>query len=77
MPQETVSKADWLQWKEDPVTRKFFEMISERREDAIQYLAFGGASTMSKKDITVGAINAYTHILAVSYEEENDGPRPE
>ena len=68
---QEVTKADWEQWREDPVTRRVFGMISERREEAIQHLAFGGITSMSKKDITIGLINAYTHILAMSFEEDN------
>ena len=76
MPVE-ITKDDWDQWRESEVTRKFFQMISERREEAIQYLAFGGgAGSSSKQNITVGAINAYTHILGTRYEEDqNDGRR--
>lgn len=71
---EEVSKEEWEAWREHPVTRRVFRMISDRREEAIQYLAFGGsANSMSKQNITVGAINAYTHILSMRYQEEDNG----
>lgn len=68
---QELTKEDWAQWRENDVTRRVFAMISERREEAIQYLAYGGGGgSISKKDITIGAINAYTHLLAMRFDEE-------
>lgn len=70
---EEVTKEEWEAWREHPVTRRVFNMIAQRREEAIQYLAFGGsANSMSKQNITVGAINAYTHILGMRFDEETN-----
>lgn len=69
--EQELTKEEWIQWREHPVTRRVFDLIANRREEAIQYLAYGGsANSMSKQNITVGAINAYTHILSMRFEEE-------
>lgn len=66
-----ITKEEWAVWKENPVTRRFFQMIADRREEAIQHLAYGhNSGSMSKQNIVVGAINAYTHILGTRFEED-------
>lgn len=67
-----LTKEDWTQWVANPVTKAFFDMVAERREEAIQQLAYGTITSTSRKDIIVGAINAYTHILGVKFEEKTD-----
>ena len=66
---EELTKDDWDQWRSNAITRSFFEMLAERREEAIAQLAYGHVTSTSKKDITIGAINAYTHILATRFKE--------
>lgn len=67
---QELTKEDWVQWLNSPVTRSFFSMLAERREEAITQLAYGNIVSNSKKDITIGAINAYTHILGTRFEED-------
>lgn len=75
---QELTREDWVQWLESPVTKSFFNMIAERREETIAQLAYGNITSSSRKDIAVGAINAYTHILGVRFEEEEkkDGTEP-
>lgn len=65
-----ITKEDWAQWRDNPVTRSFFGLIAQRREEAIEQLAFGNTTSPSKQNILVGAVNAYTHILKTDYHEE-------
>lgn len=67
MPVE-ISKEEWAMWRENEVTKRVFGMIAERREEAIEHLAFGTATNTLKQNITIGAINAYTHILNMRFE---------
>lgn len=72
---QDLTKDDWEQWRNSLVTQSFFNMIAERREEFIAQLAYGNISGSSKKDIVIGAINAYTHILGTRFEEkDNDRP---
>jgi hypothetical protein len=67
-----LTKEDWVQWLDNPVTKALFSMITERREEFIAQLAYGNVTSSRKQDITIGAINAYTHILGMRFEETNN-----
>lgn len=70
MPLEQISKEEWNNWREHPITEHFFQMLKDRREDLIEMLAYGNIESPKKQDITLGAVGAYTHILNVNYEGE-------
>lgn len=72
MPLEQVTKEQWLSWKEHPITEHFFEMLRSRREDIIEMLAYGNVENPKKQDIMLGAVGAYTHVLGITFTEENE-----
>jgi hypothetical protein len=74
MLEAEITKSEWSQWREHPVSKLFFKTISEKREEAIKVLAYGtNSGSTSKTNILVGAINAYTHILDAEFEEAKNG----
>lgn len=69
-----ITAADWLAWRDLPMTRMFFETIENKREEAIRVLAYGNyAGSPGKQSIMVGAINAYTHVLDAKFEGDENG----
>ncbi len=67
--QEEITAEEWAIWRDEKVTRMFFEVISQHREEAIKALAYGHYTSPTKQQIVVGAINAYTHVLDAKYQE--------
>jgi hypothetical protein len=70
MPNE-ISKDQWADWKQHPCTQVFFSIVNSKREEYIQFLSQGGFSnSISKQNLALGSINAYTHMMNVEFVEE-------
>ena len=71
MPQRELSKEEFQDWKDHPVTLKFFRVMAEVREDALQALANGVyADEPGKQNILIGKINALTKVLETKFGED-------
>lgn len=68
MPQE-LTKELWLEWRDHPVTRDFFEKIEEKREGLLETLAYGSIETEKQQDRLVGRIAAMTDVMSTTYED--------
>ena len=68
MPQE-VSKEEWLNWREHPVTMQFFAMLQAKREALLDVLSYGSLETEKQQDRLVGRIAAMTDVMSVTFEE--------
>jgi hypothetical protein len=65
-----ISKEEWHDWKEHPVTDEFFKVLIAAREEALEQLAHGVYSeTPGKQSILIGAVNAFTKILQTEFME--------
>lgn len=59
-----VTRDEWRDWFEHPVTLVYFNEVSEAREEALQRMAAGLFSEEpGKQNILVGMVNALTKIL--------------
>jgi hypothetical protein len=66
-----VSKDEWHDWKEHPVTQEFFRAVRNEREEFLMRLAHGQFSEEpGKQNLVVGAINFATKILETDFVEE-------
>lgn len=68
MPLDNLSKEQWANWREHPITEHFFVMLKDKREGLLDVLSYG-ALEEKKQDILVGRIAAFTDILNVTFEE--------
>lgn len=65
-----ITKEEWADWRNHPVTQKFFSNLHQEREDALEHLAAGAfAEDHGRQNIFIGLINALTKILNHSLEE--------
>jgi len=71
-----VNKEDFLEWKDNPVTRYYFKQINFKIIELCK--AMGGGSTLNAENPhqtivetakAVGAIDALTDILNIEFEE--------
>lgn len=66
-----LSKEEWADWRDHPVTIEFFKTVHQHREEALQKLAYGLYSEEpGKQSILVGSINAFSKILEVEFAED-------
>ncbi len=66
---QTVSKDEFAQWKDSPVTREVFEIVRNRIEDAKEILAISAGNEPLDDRLLVGMIKAFNEVLDISYEE--------
>jgi len=64
-----VSKEEFQQWLESPVTEEVFDMICTRIDDAKEILAATAGTDQLNDRFYVGMIRAFREILEISYEE--------
>lgn len=65
-----VSKDEWANWREFPITQAFFDVLHRRREEALQVLSHAVHSEeQGKQQILIGMIGELTKILDVSFVE--------
>lgn len=64
-----ISKQEFLQWKENPVTEEVFNTIAQRIEDAKDVLSVSAGNDSLNDRFLAGMIQAYREILDTSYED--------
>lgn len=68
-----LTKADFSDWKEGPVTRRVFALIQARRDTVKEALARGetlGENTVINTASLVGYIRGMDELLAVEFEDD-------
>lgn len=71
-----ISREEWADWKEHPVTQEFFKVLQQHREEALQVLAYGAyAEQPHRQSILIGSVNAFTKILETSFVEDANGTK--
>lgn len=67
----SITKEEWLEWKDHPITELFFRTVQELREDSLQLLANGTfAEEPGKQNVMIGKINALTKVLETTFGED-------
>jgi hypothetical protein len=65
-----LTKEEWRDWQEHPVTGVFMGLVKQLREDTLQALANGlYADDLGKQSIAIGKVNALTKVLETTFEE--------
>jgi hypothetical protein len=67
---QNVTKTEWHDWKQHPVTREFFKSVSNAREELLESLAsFQFVDSEAKQNQVIGLVGALTKIIQADYEE--------
>lgn len=69
----SLTKDDWKNWKQEPVTRLFYSAVDERIEDAKETLANVAGQDQLQDSFYRGFIFAYREMLEFKFEEDDDG----
>ena len=69
MSERQVSKEDFITWKEDPVTKAFYEACADRSLDAKEILAAQAGLDPANDNFYRGFIYAYNEIFDFRVEE--------
>lgn len=64
-----VTKDEFLQWKDNPVTQEVFQIIRDRREEAKDVLAISAGEDPVNDRFYVGMIRALSEFLDISFED--------
>ena len=64
-----ITKEEFLQWKESPVTKAVFEVIDNRIEDAKEVLAVTAGEDCKNDGILVGMIRAFRELQEINYDD--------
>jgi len=64
-----ISKDEFIQWKENPVTQQVFDVVSNRIEDAKEILANNAGLEPEADRFYVGMIRAFREVQEISYED--------
>lgn len=64
-----VTKEEFLQWKENPVTKSVFEVIDNRVEDAKDILAVSAGEDSRTDAMLVGMIRAFNELKEIGYDD--------
>ncbi len=64
-----VTKEEFVQWKESPVTKAVFEVIEGRIEDAKEVLAVTAGDDCKNDGILVGMIRAFRELKEIDYDD--------
>ena len=64
-----VSKEEFLQWKESPVTKAVYDVIEDRILDAQSILAMTAGEDPVADRLLVGMIRAFNELKEVSYDD--------
>ena len=68
----SVTTEDWKTWKQDPVTRMFYEAVAERIEEAKETLANTAGNDPLQDSFYRGFIYAYREMLEFRFEESEE-----
>jgi hypothetical protein len=64
-----ISREEFQQWKENPVTRAVYEVIDGRITDAKDILASNAGEDQRVDSILVGMIRAFNEMKEVSWDD--------
>lgn len=64
-----VTKEEFLQWKENPVTKSVFDVIDNRVEDAKDILAVSAGEDSRTDAMLVGMIRAFNELKEIGYDD--------
>lgn len=67
-----INKQDFLKWKEDPITRAFYEVINERIDDAKDILSYNAGQDPINDSFYRGFIYAYREFLEFKIEDDGE-----
>lgn len=67
-----ITKQDFLKWKEDPITRAFYEVIYDRIEDAKNILSYQAGNDSLQDSFYRGFIYAYREFLDFRVEDNGE-----
>lgn len=66
-----LSKEEWIEWREHDITRIFFQVLLDLREESLQALANGiFAESPGQQNILIGKVNALTKVLETRFGED-------
>lgn len=66
-----VSKEEWDEWKQHPVTKEFFDKIKEEREGIAKQVLDGAfIGNSQEQDRRVIAVGVYDSILNTEFEDD-------
>ena len=70
---EYVTKDQWADWKEHPVTKRFMDELLQLREYGFEELGSGvHAGDVARTYLVIGSINAIGKIMSVDFIEQKD-----
>ncbi len=64
-----VTREEFQQWKESPVTKAVFEVIEGRIDDAKEVLAVTAGDDSRNDGILVGMIRAFRELKEIDYDD--------
>ncbi len=68
-----ITKGEWRDWMDHPVTKVYFDTLRSDREEALRRLAAGMfADEPGKQSVVIGMIGAMTKILDADFEGEDE-----
>jgi hypothetical protein len=67
-----ISKSDFQNWKQDPVTQAFFEACEERMEDSKEILSISAGLDGVADNFHRGFIAAYSEIPLIRVDEDEE-----
>ena len=65
----TISKAEFVDWKKDPVTKAFFVAVENRIEDAKDVMSVSAGLDQVQDCVTRGMITAFREVLNIEFSE--------
>lgn len=71
-----ITYSDWLEWRQQPVTKAFYEACLERISEAKDVLALNAGFDSVQDNMYRGFIRAYLEMLDFRVEQE-DTPKEE
>lgn len=68
MQLDNLTKEQWANWREHPMTEHFFDVLKIKREQLLELLAYGSLESEKKQDNVVGRIAGLTDVLNTTFE---------
>ncbi len=67
-----ISKAEFIDWKNHPVTKDVVKQLQQRVEQLYEMLGSSAGINSIQDSQYVGAIKAYKDVIQLDYEEEGE-----
>ncbi len=64
-----ITKEEFLQWKENPVTKEVFTVVNRRIEEAKDLLAYNAGVEPESDRLLVGMIRAFGELKEISWDD--------